>query len=182
MADIKYLDKTGLGTVKSILDGLFAPKSHNHNTLYYTKTESDNLLAGKSNTGHDHNNVYATISHGVHWNNFSNRDLNSATWGTLTTSNGDTINVDIDKLSDLRKVYFNFKNDPEKKHIGVIAQDVQKIYPEIVNENTDGMLTVDYSKLSVIALDAVDQLNQKNKELEDRLNKIENLLKDKGIL
>ena len=94
----------------------------------------------------------------------------------------DTINVDIDKLSDLRKVYFNFKNDPEKKHIGVIAQDIQKIYPEIVEENTDGMLTVDYSKLSVIALDAVDQLNQKNKELEDRLNKIENLLKDKGIL
>ena len=94
----------------------------------------------------------------------------------------DTFNVDIDKLSELRKVYFNFKNDPEKKHIGVIAQDVQKIYPEIVEENTDGMLTVDYSKLSVIALDAINQLNQKNKELEDRLNKIENLLKDKGIL
>lgn len=30
MADIKYLDKTGLTTVKSILDGLFATKGHNH--------------------------------------------------------------------------------------------------------------------------------------------------------
>ena len=92
------------------------------------------------------------------------------------------LDTDIDKLSEIRKIYFNYKDNDTEQKIGVIAQDVQKIYPEIVEENTDGMLTVDYSKLSVLALDAVDQLNQKNKELEDRLNKIENLLKDKGIL
>ena len=44
MADIKYLDKTGLGTVKSIMDNLYATKGHNHDTVY-------------SKLGHNHNDI-----------------------------------------------------------------------------------------------------------------------------
>ena len=60
--------------------------------------------------------------------------------------------------------------------LGVSAQEIQKLYPEIVNENEDGFLSVDYSKLSVIALKAIDKLNDKNKELEERLARIEKAL------
>ena len=63
------------------------------------------------------------------------------------------INIDIDKLCELRKFYFTFKNDENKTpQIGVSAQEVQKLYPELVSENDDGYLSVDYAKLSVIAL------------------------------
>ena len=95
----------------------------------------------------------------------------------------DDIDIDLNKLSDLRKSYFTFNSDESNKsHIGISAQEVQKLYPEIVNTNEDGYLSVDYSKLSVIALKAVDKLYKKNIELEDRLAKIEFVLRDKELI
>jgi NAD(P)-dependent dehydrogenase (short-subunit alcohol dehydrogenase family) len=91
---------------------------------------------------------------------------------------GENINVDLDKLSSLKKAYFRFNDnrDDNLTHIGVSAQEIKELYPEIVREYENGMLTVDYSKLSVVALEAVDILYKKNKELEERLNKIEQIL------
>ena len=86
------------------------------------------------------------------------------------------LTTDLDKLSQLRKVYFKWKEDPKDTHIGVIAQDIKKLYPEIVTETDEGTLNVDYSKLSVIALDAVDQLNNELKEVKEKLNKVLNAL------
>lgn len=88
------------------------------------------------------------------------------------------IETDLDKLSALRKSYFTYIEAPGTTHIGVSAQEVQKLYPQIVTENSNGLLTVDYSKLSVIALNAIDNLHKKNKELEDRLAKLESIIKN----
>ena len=97
----------------------------------------------------------------------------------------DPIKVDLDKLSKLRKNYFKF-NDKDKLEIGVSAQEVQSIYPEIVSENSDGYLSVAYDKLSVIALAAIDELDNKYKkeinDLKDQLEAIKNILNEKGIL
>lgn len=90
---------------------------------------------------------------------------------------GDNVSVDFEKLKNLRKSYFTFKNDIDKKeYIGVSAQEVKEIFPEIVNEDSNGCLTVDYSKLSVIALAAIDKLNEKCENFEKRLQKIEEKL------
>lgn len=86
------------------------------------------------------------------------------------------IDVDLDKLAELRKSYFTFVEDPGTNHLGVSAQEIKELYPEIVTEGSDGFLKVDYAKLSVVALKAVDILNAKNKELEERLSKIEKAL------
>jgi hypothetical protein len=90
---------------------------------------------------------------------------------------GDNITVDFDKLAQLRKAYFTWKD--EKKpgtNIGMSAQEIRDIYPEIVHELDNGTLTVEYPKLAVIALAAVDELHKKNVELESRLSKIESML------
>ena len=93
----------------------------------------------------------------------------------------DPIEVDLEKLKNLRKNYFKF-NDKDKLEIGVSAQEIQEIYPELVSTNDEGYLSVAYDKLSIIALKAVDKLNDENNELKNRLNNLESILKEKGIL
>lgn len=89
-----------------------------------------------------------------------------------------SILVDLDKLSGLRKEYFTWKEGENKDvQIGMSAQEIQKIYPEIVSEDSEtGKLTVAYDKLSVVALAAVDKLHVENQELKDRLTKLEEII------
>ena len=82
----------------------------------------------------------------------------------------DNIDVDFAKLKEIRKSYFTWKDgNTDKLQIGSSAQDIQKVYPELVSEDGKGNLTVDYAKLSIIALSAIDKL-------DDRLSKIEKML------
>lgn len=84
--------------------------------------------------------------------------------------------VDLDKLSKLRKVYFNWKDKQNSDlQLGMIAQDVQELYPELVSE-TNGELSLSYEKLSVIALKAIDVLHNENNELKSRIERLETLV------
>lgn len=88
------------------------------------------------------------------------------------------INVDLDKLLLLPKKYFTWKLDRNGKiEIGTSAQEVQKLYPELVTKDLEGKLVVAYDKLSIVALRAIDVLNSKNKELESRIERLERLVK-----
>ena len=88
----------------------------------------------------------------------------------------DPLKVDLEKLSQIRKSYFTFNDNPDQLQIGISAQEIQTIYPEIVMEDEDGMLSVAYDKLSVIALEAIDDLYQDYKNLKSRVDKLEKLL------
>lgn len=55
-----YLDYTGLQYLWGKLKEKFAPKSHTHDDRYYTETEVNTKLNGKSNTGHTHDDRYYT--------------------------------------------------------------------------------------------------------------------------
>ena len=80
------------------------------------------------------------------------------------------VKVDLNRLLELRKVYYTLKNDEKQElQIGTIAQDVQKIYPEVVDVQKDGSLAVSYSRLNIIALSAID-------ELKKRIDILENLV------
>lgn len=80
------------------------------------------------------------------------------------------IKIDFNKLKTIPKKYFTWKSDKENKlNIGTSAQEVQKVYPELVKDH-NGELSVDYAKLSIVALAAVDKLNEEiellKKEIE----------------
>lgn len=72
----------------------------------------------------------------------------------------------LDMCANIDVVKFNYKDDEQhKERIGVIAQDIEQYFPEVVNTDYDGYKSVDYSKLSVIAIRAIKQLKYEIEEL-----------------
>ncbi|MFA5034335.1 MAG: tail fiber domain-containing protein [Candidatus Margulisiibacteriota bacterium] len=62
---------------------------------------------------------------------------------------------------------------PEGKQIGLIAQEVEKEFPEIVVTGSDGYKSLDYGKVTAILLEAI---REQQKEI-DELKKIVNIIK-----
>ena len=95
---------------------------------------------------------------------------------------GDEIEINFDSLKRIPKVYYSWKADDKKeKQIGTSAQKVRDIYPELVGGTDKDMLSVDYARLSVIALKAIDVLHEENEklrniieEMDERIKKLEN--------
>ena len=95
------------------------------------------------------------------------------------------LQVNLDDIGKLRKIYYTWKDDTNSgRQLGVVAQDVQKLYPELVDVHEDtGYLSLAYDKLSVIALGAIDKLydifkrlSLENEELKNRLENLEKLV------
>ena len=88
---------------------------------------------------------------------------------------GDVSNT-LEAINSIHVVRFQFINDETHSiNIGVIAQDVQTVYPEIISESGDEMnyLGVNYSRLGVIALQACKELHSLHKSLDTRIRTIE---------
>ena len=94
----------------------------------------------------------------------------------------------LDRLLKLRPVYYRWREELTSKNVGpnpgeaygLIAQEVEKIYPEMVGTDRDGYKTVDYGKLQYVLLGAlkeehakVEGLDAKVADLEQRLARLE---------
>ena len=81
--------------------------------------------------------------------------------------NIETLKDGLDKVEQLRGVTYT-RDDREE--IGVIAQEVEKILPEIVLTADDEMGTksVDYSRITAVLIEAVKDLSARVKELESK--------------
>ena len=91
----------------------------------------------------------------------------------------------IDKILKLRPVQFLFKNhidDNKKKNadrLGFISQEVEKLFPNLVDTSDKGFKSIDYAKMSVILTKAVQEqqlaietLTKRIESLEKRLNSV----------
>jgi len=103
---------------------------------------------------------------------------NSATlsWGQSTFSiTSDERRKDIssnvenatEMLSELRTVYFTYNNEPlenRKPHIGLLAQDVQKVLPLAVDADSEGILSMRYESIITVLVKANQEQEEKNQE------------------
>ena len=81
--------------------------------------------------------------------------------------NIETIENGLAKVNELRGVSYSKDN---KKSIGVIAQEVEKVLPEIVitGKTEEKLKSVDYGRLTAVLIEAIKELEARVKELEGK--------------
>ena len=72
----------------------------------------------------------------------------------------------LEKISKLRGIEFDYKETNEHS-IGMIAEEVNEVFPELVTKNKDGEVdAMSYSRMTAVLLEAIKELNQEVKELK----------------
>ena len=69
-------------------------------------------------------------------------------------------------INNCQSIVYTLKDNSDKQQIGMIAQEVQEFFPEIVNQDENGYLSLDYSRITVVLFRAL-------KDLIDRVSKLE---------
>ncbi|KAJ3083570.1 hypothetical protein HK102_001012 [Quaeritorhiza haematococci] len=68
----------------------------------------------------------------------------------------------LDKISSIRTIRYQWKDQrDDQTHLGFLAQDFMQHFPEVAVVDENGYLAMDYSRVVVILMEAVKQLNQK---------------------
>jgi Chaperone of endosialidase len=97
--------------------------------------------------------------------NFSSSDVR---W----KKNIETIASALDKVLQLRGVTFEWRKEEYQemnfnpgKHLGLIAQEVERVIPEVVHQNEEGYKSVAYSNLVALSIEALKELQAKHENL-----------------
>lgn len=87
----------------------------------------------------------------------------------------------LDMVDRLRGVSFDWRTADypnlrfsEDQQIGLIAEEVETVIPQLVHSDNNGDKSVDYSKLTAVLIEAVKELKTENNELRARINALEN--------
>ena len=82
-----------------------------------------------------------------------------------------SIKKPLEKVIRLRGVEFNWTEGDKSRQIGMIAQEVEKEFPELVTTNTDGFKALSYDRMSAVLVEALKEQQQQiqalQKEVED---------------
>jgi trimeric autotransporter adhesin len=83
-------------------------------------------------------------------------------------------------ISRLKGFYFNWNVGTDKsRQLGLSAQDVEKVLPEIVSQGNDGYLSVEYSKLTPVLIEAIkvqqQQIESQKKENQQMKSELQAL-------
>lgn len=153
------------------------------------------------NNGNEFNFADGEVGERV-WLNYRSRSGNTVSAGKLYIGNGQAtggfaevhasgffkesdirlksnivpLNHTLDQICNIPTVEFDMH---DKHQIGTVAQDLENNFAEIVNTDSDGMKSVDYCMLGVVAVEGIKLLKQ---EIEDLKKQVEELKNGNEIL
>ena len=134
--------------------------------------------------------VYATTNNDIGLLNASGswilrgfNNLDAQVYGNFTASGNVTAYSDItlkedievipnalDKVSAIRGVTYNRKDLEDKpRHAGVIAQEVEKVLPEVISTDEEGIKSVAYGNLVGLLIESIKELKSEVDELKGKL-------------
>ncbi len=99
------------------------------------------------------------------WNTFSDARLKT---------NLSVIQDPMNKIQQVSGYYYYWKEgEDEDRQVGVIAQEIEAILPEIVSTDAEGIKSVDYSKLTPLLIEAIKAQQEQIQALEARIAEME---------
>jgi hypothetical protein len=84
----------------------------------------------------------------------------------------------LEKVMKLQGVTFNWRADPYAgRKIGFIAQDFEKVIPELIFTNqNDGLKGINYAEVTAVLTEAIKELKAENDQFKARIEKLEGLI------
>ena len=83
----------------------------------------------------------------------------------------------LEKLLKLRSVSFDWKgaapDEPGRRSLGLVAQEVREVLPEVVVEARQGTLTIDYNAILAVAIEALKEQQSQITELRKGLQQLQ---------
>ena len=73
------------------------------------------------------------------------------------------------KIISSNGVSFNRTESPDRKELGVIAQQIENSIPEVVYKDNNDYLSVNYSGIVPVLIESIKELEQRVKDLESKL-------------
>jgi hypothetical protein len=171
---------TGNGDITSVAitagDGLTGGGSDTSGPVAFTLNCDFGTTAGKVAEGNHSHSGYALTSH-THSQYYESGD--SPTFGTVTASSFNSTSARAKKnikqygtnrdcIGRLKPVIYVLKNDPTgKRQLGLIADEVDPWYPEVVEYDEDGKPAgIDYSRLVIPLIEKIQELEARLEALE----------------
>ena len=167
-------------SLQTTLDGK-AASSHTHTISQITSLQS--TLDGKASTSHTHS--YLPLSGGTLTNSLT------ISTGNITVSNGsvtakggffDTSDarlknikneIDLDKCLEVMEkcqtILYTLKDD-DREQVGIIAQEIEQYFPEVVLTDEEGYKSVDYSRLTVLCMRVLRYVLDEIKDIKAKIS------------
>ncbi len=93
--------------------------------------------------------------------------------------NIDTLDNVLDKLDHIAGISHTWKQGvhpykqfAEGRQIGMVAQNVEQQFPELVQEDSEGYKTLSYEKMTAVLVQAVKELREENRQLRRELEEM----------
>ena len=139
-------------------------------TMVRRANGSEVYLIRSANTGHSEDNLRpyptdASTTAQTLFNTYvSDRRLKNV---------GEAYTAGLDELKKLDFFHYTFKKDEAKTpHVGVMAQDLQKVFPDAVTEGDDGYLRIRMEDMFYAVINAVKELDKKITQIVENVTSL----------
>jgi hypothetical protein len=86
----------------------------------------------------------------------------------------------LEKIEELNGYYYYWKEGADnQRQAGLMAQEVEKVLPEVVHTNAEGYKAVDYGKMNALLLQALKEQNTKVDALQKKVEELMKLMEKK---
>jgi hypothetical protein len=189
-ADITVTAAAGTLTGATLASGVTASSLTSVGTL--TSLSATGNITGSafipSGSSVPSNGMYLSAANTLNWSTATTLRMTLSSAGALTVvgeitafsdsslkANIEIIADALNKVEAIRGVTYTRtdSDDKQKRHTGVIAQEIEAVLPEAVLVNEDGIRSVAYGNMVGLLIEAVKELSSQNKALLARLEVLE---------